>query len=202
MIVRSLEVKDAAMVAEMEAAFFPVYQRAGVARIRQLILVNKLLGSGIALGLFKDAELAGYILAFLTGFRGRADAKHEKVIYVSNFVVLPAYLRYAGKLLETGISNARRVLPSRPALLYSTRYYKDKWTGRQDFIRRQGYRLAWCRPRRFAGFEQDMFLLRFEPINTAIHTKQDRFAYPVFSHMIYHMFEFNRLVSKKLTRGL
>lgn len=196
MIVKELELRDARAVARLGAGFLPANQQESIVRLRSVILVNKLLGSGGALGLFHSDGLVGYCLGYPIGFRKKRLAKYEKQVYLSYLVILPAYRKHIRELLERTVNNLQKMFPARPGLVCSSRYYKNKWVRRGGLIRRYGYHMSGCTRYELAG--QEFFLLRFEPAGIPVHSAGDRLPVPVLSRMICWAFEIYRIISIRL----
>ena len=198
MHIRPLEPKYAGMVADLEVALMPLKQREGFYRIKEMILVNKWLNTRMALGLFDDSRLVGYYLAYPLGFNRKVRSKHEKMIFISDFAVLPAYRHYVNNVLTSALLNSRIDFPCRPLITEATEYYKNKWIRREPFIRENGYAFAGCDPFRNPGFNEDLFRLRFEPVGAPVHAARDRHALRVPPHVVFVLSKSYRFITKRI----
>jgi hypothetical protein len=197
MTVKPLALKDARRVADLEKELFPENQRVGILRIKVIILKNRRFQCETALGLFDESRLVGYLLAYPLGFKKKALSKHEKIGYISDFAVLPAYRQHMGQLLESLTLNGRKIFPGRPVIIDAFEYYKDKWLKHAALIRVLGYDIVRCDRFRHPRFDEDLFRIRLEPVDTAVHTVKDRYAIRITPHIVYYLFKAYSLVRKK-----
>jgi len=198
-VVKTLEVKHAAAVARLERDFFPENQRNGYLKIKGIVLNNKRFQSDLAIGLFDKFDLVGYLLAYPAGFRNAAQLKHEKMVYMSDFAVIPAYRKYVVKMYNKHVLlSARKVFPSRPLITDAFEYYKNKWIKQEAVARAHGYALTRCDLLKNTRFDQDMFRLRWEPVGTTLHTVKDKYPFRMQPHIVHYLFQIFRLVTNKI----
>ena len=196
--IKILDVMNAGPVAFLERNFFPENQRNGWFKIKGFILNNKRYQSDLSLGLFVESDLVGYHLAYPIGFRNTIQSKHEKRVYLSDFAIIPEYRGYANEMQGRALSSARKIFPSRPLITDAFEYYKDKWIKREAFFKAHGYVLIQCKRLENTRFDKDIFRLRWVPAGTGLHTEKDEYPFHMGPHIVHYLFQFYRLVSKKM----
>ena len=198
-VIKTLEATNASPVADLERDYFPKKQRNGRIRIKGFILNNKRFQSDLSLGLFIKSNLVGYHLAYPVGFRNTAQSKHEKKVYLSDFAIIPEYRSYANEMQGRALSSARKIFPSRPLIMDAFEYYKNKWIKREAFFKTYGYILIQCNLLKIKRFDKDVFRLRWEPVDTELHTKKDEYTFHLGSQIAHHLYQiYYSLVCKKM----
>ncbi len=187
--IKPLTTDDATQVADLERDLFAEKQRVGVFRIKTMILNNLRFQSGLALGLFDGAQLVGYMMGYPFGFNRVIRSKHEKSVYISDFAVIPAYRKFTGEVLVRVMANIKESFPSRPVVARTSEYYKNKWVKRAPLIQENGFRLVRSERYRNVNFDEDLYHLRFEPIDTAVHSTKDRYPPCFWPHFDYYLFK-------------
>lgn len=197
-VVKPLKVKHAAAVARLERDFFPEDRRNGLGKIKGIILNNERFHSDLALGIFNKSSLVGYFLGYPLGFSNTTQSKHEKIVYISDFGVIPAYRFYVKEIQVRIMANALKVFPGRPLIADAFEDYKNKWIKQEAFHRDNGYALIHCKCLINQRFDADVFRIRWEPIGKTLHKVKGKYPFRIKPHVDYYLFQIFRLIKKRL----
>ena len=197
-VVKPLRVKDAGAVARLERDFFPEDRRNGFDKIKGIILNNDRFQSDLALGIFSNSILVGYFLGYPLGFRNKSRSKHEKIVYISDFGVIPSYRFYVKDIQVRIMANTLKVFPDRPLIADAFEYYKNKWIKQEAFHRDNGYALIHCDRLKNTRFDTDVFRIRWEPIGKTLHSGKGKYLFRIKPHIDYYLFQMFRLIKKRL----
>ena len=196
--VRRVGLKHAAAIVDIERDLFPEGQRNGLIKIIGFILNNARFKSDFPIGLFKDSTLVGYQLSYPLGYRKTPYSKHEKMVYLSDFAVIPEYRKYVKDMEVFGLKALRTFYPSRPIITDAFERYKNLWIRQKKFFKEHGFDLSGCDLLEDPRFDQKLYRIRWEPVGIKLHSINDTYRFQIHSHIVHYLYQLFYKAAKRL----